>query len=64
MTLRAEYTPGPASGAKIKKDGEKWTLVLVRELRAEWLLHLLDGRVPIRARGGGRLSRVRRGVRD
>ena len=33
MTLRAEYTPGPASGAKIKKDGEKWTLVLVRELR-------------------------------
>jgi uncharacterized protein YndB with AHSA1/START domain len=27
------YTPGPASGARIEKDGEKWTLVLVRELR-------------------------------
>ena len=25
--------PGPASGARIAKDGEKWTLVLVRELR-------------------------------
>jgi uncharacterized protein YndB with AHSA1/START domain len=33
MTLRAEYTPGPASGAQIKKEGEKWTLVLTRELR-------------------------------
>ena len=28
-----QYTPGPASGARIQKDGEKWTLVLVRELR-------------------------------
>jgi len=26
------YTPGPASGAEIRKDGEQWTLVLVREL--------------------------------
>lgn len=26
------YTPGPAFGAQIQKDGEKWTLVLVREL--------------------------------
>jgi uncharacterized protein YndB with AHSA1/START domain len=33
MTDRALYTPGPASGARIQKDGEKWTLVLVRELR-------------------------------
>jgi uncharacterized protein YndB with AHSA1/START domain len=24
--------PGPASGADIRKDGEKWTLVLVRDL--------------------------------
>jgi uncharacterized protein YndB with AHSA1/START domain len=32
MTDRALYTPGPASGARIQKDGEKWTLVLVREL--------------------------------
>jgi uncharacterized protein YndB with AHSA1/START domain len=28
-----QYTPGPASGAKVQKDGETWTLVLVRELR-------------------------------
>jgi uncharacterized protein YndB with AHSA1/START domain len=27
------YTPGPARGARIQKDGDKWTLVLVRELR-------------------------------
>src|SRR6202048_4254580 len=33
MTDRAPYTPGPAGGAQIRKDGEKWTLVLVRELR-------------------------------
>jgi uncharacterized protein YndB with AHSA1/START domain len=33
MTDREQYTPGPASGARIQKDGEKWTLVLVRELR-------------------------------
>jgi uncharacterized protein YndB with AHSA1/START domain len=33
MTDRALYKPGPASGARIQKDGEKWTLVLVRELR-------------------------------
>jgi uncharacterized protein YndB with AHSA1/START domain len=30
---RGGYTPGPASGAQIQKDGEKWTLILVRELR-------------------------------
>jgi hypothetical protein len=28
-----EYTPGPASGAQVRKDGEKWTLILVRDLR-------------------------------
>ena len=33
MTDREQYMPGPASGAQIRKDGEKWTLVLVRELR-------------------------------
>jgi uncharacterized protein YndB with AHSA1/START domain len=27
------YTPGPARGAQVRKDGEKWTLILVRELR-------------------------------
>jgi len=33
MTDRAQYTPGPASRAQVQKDGEKWTLILVRELR-------------------------------
>lgn len=33
MTAREQYTPGPAGGAHIEKDGEKWTLVLVRNLR-------------------------------
>lgn len=33
MTDREAYVPGPARGARIDKDGEKWTLVLVRELR-------------------------------
>jgi Activator of Hsp90 ATPase homolog 1-like protein len=32
MTDREQYTPGPASGAQVQKDGEKWTLILVREL--------------------------------
>lgn len=32
MTDHEQYTPGPASGARIIKDGETWTLVLVREL--------------------------------
>ena len=34
MTDRDQYTPGPASGAQVRKDdGPKWTLILVRELR-------------------------------
>jgi uncharacterized protein YndB with AHSA1/START domain len=33
MTDREQYTPGPASGAQLGKDGEKWALILVRELR-------------------------------
>jgi hypothetical protein len=33
VTNLEQYTPGPASGAQIRKDGEKWTLILVRELR-------------------------------
>jgi uncharacterized protein YndB with AHSA1/START domain len=32
MTDREQYTPGPASGARIQKDGEKWALILVRDL--------------------------------
>jgi hypothetical protein len=33
MTDREQYMPGPASAAQVRKDGEKWTLILVRELR-------------------------------
>src|SRR5215470_19342201 len=33
MTDREHYTPGPASGAQVKSEGEKWMLILVRELR-------------------------------
>jgi len=33
MTIRDLYTPGPANGAQVRKGGEKWTLILVRELR-------------------------------
>ncbi len=33
MTDREQYAPGPASGAQVRKDGEKWTLILVRDLR-------------------------------
>src|SRR2546423_7736075 len=33
MSDRDQYAPGPASGAQVRKDGEKWSLILVRELR-------------------------------
>ena len=33
MTNREQYTPGPARGADVQKNGEKWTLILIRELR-------------------------------
>lgn len=33
MAARAQYVPGPASGAQVEKDGDRWTLVLVREMR-------------------------------
>jgi uncharacterized protein YndB with AHSA1/START domain len=33
MSSREQYAPGAASGAEVRKDGEKWTLVLVRDLR-------------------------------
>lgn len=33
MMNREQYQPGPAGGAEIRKGGEKWTLILVRELR-------------------------------
>jgi len=33
MTDHNQYTPGPARGAQVQKAADKWTLVLVRELR-------------------------------
>ena len=33
MSSREQYVPGPASGAKVHKEQERWTLVLVRDLR-------------------------------
>jgi uncharacterized protein YndB with AHSA1/START domain len=33
MSDRQNYAPGPAAGARVHKEGEKWTLILVRELR-------------------------------
>ncbi len=33
MSNRDKYAPGPAAAAEVEKDGEKWTLVLVRDLR-------------------------------
>ena len=33
MTEPEMYAPGPANLARVLKDGEKWTLILVRELR-------------------------------
>src|SRR5215470_1308783 len=33
VTDREQYKPGQAHGAHVEKDGERWTLVLVRELR-------------------------------
>ena len=32
MSSRARYAPGAASGAEARKEGERWTLVLVRDL--------------------------------
>ena len=32
MIAREQYVPGPAN-ARVEKDGDKWTLVLVRQLR-------------------------------
>ncbi|ABF42466.1 hypothetical protein Acid345_3465 [Candidatus Koribacter versatilis Ellin345] len=33
MSGQAQYAPGPPRGAHVEKDGQRWTLVLVRELR-------------------------------
>lgn len=29
----ASYSPGPAAGARVQKEADKWTLVLVRDLK-------------------------------
>jgi uncharacterized protein YndB with AHSA1/START domain len=33
MTNRDSYVPGEAAGTDVQKNGDKWTLVVVRELR-------------------------------
>jgi uncharacterized protein YndB with AHSA1/START domain len=33
VNARDQYAPGPATGARVSKDGEKWALIVVRELR-------------------------------
>jgi uncharacterized protein YndB with AHSA1/START domain len=33
MSDREQYAPGPADMAQVRKDGERWTLVLTKELR-------------------------------
>jgi uncharacterized protein YndB with AHSA1/START domain len=33
MTDLEHYEPGPAREVEVRKDGEKWTLIVVRELR-------------------------------
>jgi len=33
VTTPRRYMPGPAKSARIQKDGETWSLVLVKELR-------------------------------
>jgi uncharacterized protein YndB with AHSA1/START domain len=33
VNARDQYAPGPAGEAEVRKNGEQWTLILVRELR-------------------------------
>ena len=33
MTEREKYMPGPAGGAQLEKEGEKWKLIIIREFR-------------------------------
>lgn len=33
MADEKQYDPGPAAGAQVRKEGEQWTLILVRKLR-------------------------------
>ena len=34
MSDREPYAPGAASGAEVRKEGDRWTLVLVRDLQS------------------------------
>lgn len=63
MTDREHYAPGPASRAQVQKNGDKWTLILERELRhppalvwealtdpaqlSEWAPFLADGNLGV-----------------
>ena len=51
MSIGERYVPGPAQGAEIRKDGEKWTLILVRQLRhsPEKVWHALTDTTELRA---------------
>jgi hypothetical protein len=51
MTDRDQYAPGPARGAEVRKYGEKWTLILGRELRhaPEKVWQALTGPAHLRA---------------
>jgi uncharacterized protein YndB with AHSA1/START domain len=33
MSSRETYAPGAATGAQVRKEGDRWTLILVRELK-------------------------------
>lgn len=33
MSRRDTYKPGPADAARVQKDGDRWTLIVVKELR-------------------------------
>jgi uncharacterized protein YndB with AHSA1/START domain len=33
MSDREKYAPGPAAGAEVRRDGDQWTLIVVREFR-------------------------------
>ena len=77
MTDRDRYAPGPASGEPVRKDGEKWTLILVGDSRharfgstdlgANWLWAIAAKQIGVH-RGSGGLkggrfsSRRRRGA--
>src|SRR3954449_7145501 len=69
MAARDQYAPGPANMAHVQKHGDKWTLILVRELRhppekvwqaitdpahlREWAPFAADGRLGAGGTGNG-----------